>query len=105
MGGAYGGITVENIVLIIALCASILFAMAAGYLRFRYERKKDRVVAAVFSLIFALLCLAGIIIGKIISKPDSRENYDKVNSIYSEMERLKEEQPAAAYEPAESTEE
>lgn len=40
MGGAYGGVTVENIVLIIALCASFLFAAAAGYLRFRYERKK-----------------------------------------------------------------
>ena len=55
----------ENIVLIIALCASFLFAMAAGCLRFRYERKKDRIVAAVFSLIFALLCLVGIIISKL----------------------------------------
>lgn len=89
----------ENIVLIIALCASFLFAMAAGYLRFRYERKKDRIVAAVFSLIFALLCLVGIIISK-LNKPDSCENYDKANSIYSEMQRLKEEQFAAPYEPA-----
>lgn len=40
MDGAYRGITVENIVLIIALCASFLFAMAAVYRRFRYERKK-----------------------------------------------------------------
>lgn len=55
----------ENIALIIALCASFIFAMAAGYLRFRYERKKDRIVAAVFSLIFALLCLVGIIISKL----------------------------------------
>ena len=40
MDGAYGGVTVENIVLIIAICASFLFAMAAGDPRFRYERKK-----------------------------------------------------------------
>lgn len=93
----------ENIVLIIALCASILFALAAGYLRFRYERKRDRIIAAVFSLIFALLCLVGIIIGK-LNEPDSRENYDKASSIYSEMQQLKE-QSAAPYEPAESTEE
>ena len=94
----------ENIVLIIALCASFIFAMAAGYLRYRYERKRDRIIAAIFSLIFALLCLVGIIISK-LNKPDSRENYDKVNSSYNEMERLKEEQSAAPYEPAESTEE
>jgi len=94
---------VENIVLIIALCAAFLFAMAAGYLRYRYERKKDRIIAAIFSLIFALLCLVGIIISK-MNEPDSRENYDKANSIYSEMQRLKEEQSAAPYESAESTE-
>ena len=67
-------------------------------------RKKDRIVAAVFSLIFALLCLVGIIISK-LNKPDSCENYDKANSIYSEMQWLKEEQFAAPYEPAETTEE
>lgn len=94
----------ENIVLIIALCASFLFAMVAGDLRFRYERKKDRIVAAVFSLIFALLCLVGIIISK-LNKPDICENYDKANLIYSEMQRLKEEQFAAPYKPAETTEE
>lgn len=94
----------ENVVLIIVLCASILFAMAAGYLRSRNERKRDRIIAAAFSLIFALLCLAGIIISK-LNKPDSREKYDKANSIYSEMQRLKEEQSAAPYEAAESTEE
>ena len=104
MDRAYGGVTVENIVLIIALCASFIFVMAAGYLRFRYERKKDRIVAAVFSLIFALLCLVGIIISK-LNKPDICENYDKANSIYSEMQRLKEEQFAAPYKPAETTEE
>ena len=55
-------------------------------------------------MIFALLCLVGIIISK-LNKPDSCENYDKANSIYSEMQRLKEEQFAAPYEPAETTEE
>ena len=94
----------ENIVLIIAICASFLFAMAAGYLRSRNERKRDRIIAAAFSLIFALLCLAGIIISK-LNKPDSREKYDKANSVYSEMQRLKEEQSAAPYEATESTEE
>jgi len=59
--------------------------MAAGYLRSRNERKRDRIIAAAFSLIFALLCLAGIIISK-LNKPDSREKYDKANSIYSEMQ-------------------
>ncbi len=89
MGGAYGGVTVEKILLIIALCASFLFAAAAGYLRFRYERKKDRIIAAIFSLIFALLCLVGIIISKINRQENYRSDYEKTVSIYEEMERAK----------------
>ena len=89
MGGAYGGVTVEKIVLIIALCASFLFAAAAGSLRFRYERKKDRLIAAIFSLIFALLCLVGIIISKINRQENYRSDYEKTVSIYEEMERAK----------------
>lgn len=89
MGGTYGGVTVEKIVLIIALCASFLFAAAAGYLRFRYGRKKDRIIAAIFSLIFALLCLVGIIISKINRQENYRSDYEKTVSIYEEMERAK----------------
>ena len=79
----------EKIVLIIALCASFLFAAAAGYFRFRYERKKDRIIAAIFSLIFALLCLVGIIISKINRQENYRSDYEKTVSIYEEMERAK----------------
>lgn len=79
----------EKIVLIIALCASFLFAAAAGYLRFRYGRKKDRIIAAIFLLIFALLCLVGIIISKINRQENYRSDYEKTVSIYEEMEQVK----------------
>lgn len=56
---------------------------------FAMREKKDRIIAAIFSLIFALLCLVGIIISKINRQENYRSDYEKTVSIYEEMERAK----------------
>ena len=104
MDGAYRGITVENNCAYNSPLCVFSFCNGGRVPSLPLREKIDRIVAAVFSLSFALLCLVGIIISK-LNKPDSCENYDKANSIYSEMQRLKEEQFAAPYKPAETTEE
>lgn len=63
MGGAYGGIKMDKVSLII-LCASLFCAVIGGFFA-QKAKKTEKMPYLVVSVFFAVACLVGIILGAV----------------------------------------